>query len=155
MKKTILVMLLALATIGNSQTPTFKDELFGKTNVIHIGKNGYFEKDKFLHSTVGAWVGSSVYMYVHYKTDSKILSFVIAELTVFVIGEAKELRDRYVGGQFSNSDLLHTVFGGFTGIFTKVVQIDMQQKNKDLAEWQKEEFQNLNSVKEIAKPLLN
>lgn len=148
MKKTIIILLLASA-FCNAQSPTFKDELFGKTNILHIGKHGFIEKDKFLHSTAGAWVGSSVYMYSYYKTDNKILSLGLAVLSAFAIGEAKELYDRSNGKKFSNSDLAVTTLGGFTGTFTKIIQIDIQQKNKMLSAEYKAEFENLNS-----KPIL-
>lgn len=148
MRKTLIILLLATA-FCKAQSPTFKDELFGKTNILHVGKNGFIEKDKFLHATAGAWVGSSVYMYTHYKTDNKALSFALSVLAVFAIGEAKELYDRSKGGKFSNPDLATTTFGGITGAFTKVIQIDIQQKNKMLSAEYKAEFENLNS-----KPIL-
>ena len=115
----------------------------GQSNIIPIGKRGYIEKDKFLHSTAGAWVGSSVYMFVHYKTDRTFLSLAASVASAFLVGEMKELRDRSKGGRFSNDDLAVTTFGGFTGAFVKIIQIDIQTKNKELTEQQKEEYKNL------------
>lgn len=145
MKKLILILLISLN--GISQTSTFKKEVFSKQNVIHVGKYGYIEKDKLLHSTVGGFVGSSVYMYSYYKTENIFISYVLSVFSAFVIGEAKELHDRNNGGQFSNPDLLSTTFGGFAGVFTKVVQIDIQKKNKAISKQYKEEFENLNYKK--------
>ena len=146
MKTTLILTLLLICIYGKSQAPrpTFRGEIFSKSNIVHIGKRGYIEKDKFLHSTIGAWVGSSVYMYVHYKTDNKMLSIALSVLSAFVVGEAKELYDRSKGGKFSNENLAYTTFGGFSGAFTKIVQIDMQEKNKELTRQYKEEFENLN-----------
>lgn len=150
--KTILTSTLMLICLyGKSQTPhsippprpTFREELFSKSNIIHIGEHGYIEKDKFLHSTAGAWLGSSVYMYVHYRTDNKMLSLALSVLSAFVVGEAKELYDRSKGKKFSNDDLVATTFGGFTGAFTKIIQIDVQEKNKILSAEYKAEFENL------------
>lgn len=141
MKKLIIILLFI--TVCCKAQLSIKEEIFGKSNIMHVGKRGYIEKDKFLHSTAGAFVGSSVYMYSHYKTDNVILSLALSMLSAFAIGEAKELYDRNKGGKFSNDDLAATTFGGWSGVFTKIIQIDMQQKNKMLSEEYKLEFENL------------
>lgn len=130
--------------------PTFKQELFGKTNIVHIGKRGYIEKDKFLHSTVGGFVGSSVYMYVYYKTDRVGLSLLAAVASAFVVGECKELYDKSRGGKDSFDDKMATGIAGFTGGFTKICQIGIQTENKRIAEEEKQKYQNLN----IPNPIL-
>lgn len=142
MKKTLTSALIFIAILCQAQ-PTIKEQIFSKSNIIHIGKRGYIEKDKFLHSTAGAWVGSSVYMYAHYRTDNKMLSLALSVLSAFAVGEAKELYDRSKGKKFSNDDLAATTFGGFSGAFTKIIQIDIQQKNKMLSREYKAEFENL------------
>jgi hypothetical protein len=143
MKKIFIYLLLIAGTCHAQQSPTFKQELFGKSNIVHVGKRGYIEKDKFLHSTVGAFVGSSVYMYSYYRTDRRILSMALSVLSSFVVGEIKELHDRNNGGRFSNDDIAATTFGGFSGVFTKIIQIDIQEKNKALSEEQKQKYENL------------
>ncbi len=145
--KKLLILLLFVTSFCMAQpvaqSPTFKDELFGKTNIIHIGGRGYIEKDDFLHSTVGAWLGSSVYMYTYYKTDNKILSMATSLLVAFGAGELKEFHDRKNGGRFSNDDVAKTTLGGFSGAFTKVIQIGIQEQNKLLSKQYKEAFENL------------
>lgn len=137
-----IILLIALSSIAFGQT---KFEPFSKSNIIHVGKRGYIERDKFLHSTAGAWVGSSVYMYVHYKTDRPILSAALSVLSAFIVSEAKELYDRNKGGKFSNDDLAATTFGGWTGAFTKIIQIGIQTQNKIDTEELKAKYENLNS----------
>lgn len=122
-----------------------QDQLFSKSNIIHIGKRGYIEKDKTLHFTGGALIGSSVYMYVHYKTDNKILSLVASVASGIIVGTAKELYDKSKGGRMSNDDIAFTVSGSFGGAFTKIIQIDIQQQNKMQSKAYKAEFENLNS----------
>lgn len=105
-------------------------DFHGKSNIITIGKHGYLEKDKLLHSTAGGFVGSSVYMYVHYKTDKKIFSLICSVASAFLVGTAKECYDKSIGHKFSNDDLLVTGFAGFTGGFIKTIQISVQEQNK-------------------------
>jgi hypothetical protein len=68
----------------------------------------------------------------------------LSVLSSFIVGEAKELYDRNNGGKFTNDDLAATTLGGFSGVFTKIIQIDIQQKNKMLSAEYKKEFENLN-----------
>lgn len=139
--KKIIILLIFLTSLCKAQQ--FKNIFFGKSNTVVIGKKGYIERDKFLHSTIGGFVGSSVYMYSYYKTDKIFLSSLLSILASFAIGESKELYDRRIGRKFSNNDLIATTFGGFTGVFTKIIQIDIQQKNKITSKEYKHEFQNL------------
>lgn len=122
-----------------------QDQLFSKSNIIHIGKRGYIEKDKTLHFTGGALIGSSVYMYVHYKTDNKILSLVASVASGIIVGTAKEFYDKSKGGRISNDDIAFTVSGSFGGALTKIIQINIQQQNKMQSKEYKAEFENLNS----------
>lgn len=148
MKKKILKIvatLILFATSNNyaQQQLNFRDQLTSKSNIIWVGKHGYIEKDKFLHSTAGAFTGSSVYMLSYYKTDRIGLSILFSVLSAFVVGETKELYDRSKGGKFSNDDLTATTFGGFSGVFTKIIQIGIQEQNK-LTELEKEKYEDLN-----------
>lgn len=122
-----------------------QDQIFSKSNIIRIGKHGYLEKDKTLHFTGGALIGSSVYMYVHYKTDNKILSLVASVASGIIVGTAKEFYDKSKGKRMSNDDIAFTVSGSFGGAFTKIIQIDIQQQNKMQSKEYKAEFENLNS----------
>lgn len=140
MKKLIIILMIPFF----AKSQDLKKEIFGKSNIVHVWKRGYIEKDKFYHSTAGAFVGSSVYMYSYYRTDKIFLSMALSVLSSFIVGEAKELYDRNNGGKFTNDDLAATTLGGFSGVFTKIIQIDIQQKNKMLSAEYKKEFENLN-----------
>lgn len=148
MRKPLIILLLASA-FCKAQTPTFKDDLFGKTNIIHVGKNGFIEKDKTLHFNGGALIGSSVYMFVHYKTDNVFLSLLASVASGIIVGVSKEFYDKSKGGAISRDDIVFTVSGSLGGAFTKIIQIDIQQQNKMLSAEYKAEFENLNS-----KPIL-
>lgn len=149
MKKSTLAFLvfcilyLILLSSCHAQVPTLQDQIFGKTNIIRIGKHGYIEKDKTLHFNGGALIGSSVYMYVHYKTDNILISLIAATISGVVVGTAKEFYDKSKGGAFSNDDIAFTVSGSYGGAITKIIQIDIQQQNKMLSAEYKAEFENL------------
>lgn len=140
-----ILYLILLSSCKAQSAPSFRSELLGKTNIIHIGKRGYIEKDKTLHFNGGALIGSSVYMYVYYKTDNILISLIAATVSGIVVGFGKEFYDKSKGGKFSNDDIAFTISGSFGGAFTKIIQIDIQQQNKMLSAEYKAEFENLNS----------
>lgn len=152
MKKLLTILLFASLfsdAQSEAQKKRFIDELFGKTNIIHVGSSGFIEKDKTLHFNGGALIGSSVYMYTYYKTDNLFLSLLAAVASGIVVGVSKELYDKSKGKVVSRDDIVFTVSGSIGGAITKIIQIDIQQQNKMLSAEYKSEFENLNS-----KPIL-
>lgn len=72
------------------------------------------EPDKKMHFGAGFVFGGISYGLILEETENKQLALLGSVATAFVAGYIKETRDKRMGGNFDNRDLLATTLGGIS-----------------------------------------
>lgn len=118
MKKLILSSLILLSSLIYSQTASQKI-----LNTI--------TDDKYLHSTVGAFIGSSSYFTSYMITKRIGFSWGVALTDAILIGNGKEIYDMYKANKtgYNFDDMVKTSYGGITGAFTCFIIIDLKKQD--------------------------
>lgn len=89
------------------------------------------QSDKYWHSTVGAFIGSSSYFASYMMTKRIGFSWGVSITNGIVAGNGKEIYDMYKPNKtgYNLDDMLLTSYGSVTGAFTCFIIIDLKKQD--------------------------